>query len=139
MDLHLPASLMQRVHDHGAAAYPGECCGFLLGVREADAWRVQAVESAENAVGEAGARQRYEIAPRTYLQVDRAARARGWDIVGIYHTHPDAPPRPSKTDLAEAWPAYVYLIVTIEVGQPTAAAAWTLGPTRFEPVALHCR
>ena len=26
------------------------------------------------------------------------------DIVGIYHSHPDHPARPSETDLAAAWP-----------------------------------
>ena len=136
MPLHLPATLLARIRDHGRAAYPHECCGLMLGVIDAAGWHVHAVEPADNAAGDRG-RDRYDLPPETYLRADREARARGWDIVGIYHTHPDAAPHPSRTDLAEAWPAYVYLILRVDAGQPADAAAWTLGAAAFEPVELR--
>ncbi len=54
------------------------------------------------------------------LRGEREARARGLDVVGIYHSHPDCPAVPSQFDLDHAWPVYSYIIVTA-----TAAGAGT--------------
>ena len=32
---------------------------------------------------------RYELRPEDLLAADRAARERGMDLIGIYHSHPD--------------------------------------------------
>ena len=136
MTLHLTQSLLERIAEHARDAYPGECCGLLLGLRRDGQRIIHEVINADNAVGRARAAQRYEIAGQAYLHADRHARARGWDVLGIYHSHPDAPPIPSRTDLAEAWPEYVYLIVHVADGTPGAARAWTLGDDRFDELPL---
>src|SRR5207253_1269855 len=48
--------------------------------------------------------------PADILAADRDARARGIDIVGYWHSHPDHPAHPSQFDTDHAWVDYVYVI-----------------------------
>ena len=55
---------------------------------------------------------RYSLDPKAHLDARRAARGRGLEVVGFYHSHPHSEPEPSIADLAEAtYPGYLYLIV----------------------------
>jgi proteasome lid subunit RPN8/RPN11 len=46
-------------------------------------------------------------------------KSRGEDLVGIYHSHPSAPPYPSSGDIANAnYPDVNYMIVSFEKKQP---------------------
>src|SRR5690606_35430858 len=105
--VHLPASLLHRILTHAEEAYPGECCGLLLGEASPERGRiVRSVEPIPNPAIDEGQLDRYRIDPADYLRIDRRARAKGWEIVGCYHSHPDEEPVPSATDLAGAWPWY---------------------------------
>ena len=57
----------------------------------------------ENAFAGAQA-ARYELRPEDLLQADKAARERGMDLIGIYHSHPDCDAYFSATDLQEFLP-----------------------------------
>lgn len=118
---------LDAVRTYSERAYPTECCGFLVGEMNGDGVRVvRLVAPAVNEAAEHGLADRYHIAPRDYLRIDREARARGWDILGVYHSHPDVPASPSRTDLALGWPNYVYLIVPVNGGAAGDATAWVL-------------
>jgi proteasome lid subunit RPN8/RPN11 len=125
--------ILDRIRAHGADAYPEEGCGFLLGtVTDDGANRVTALHRATNRRTE-NRERRYELTADDYRAADDAAQEQGLDVVGIYHSHPDHPARPSKTDLAEAtFPGYTYVIVSVHDGTPEALTAWTLAPDRSE-------
>lgn len=126
--------LLDAIARHGQETYPEECCGFLLGTATEQGNQIAAVQRVENRHAEHRER-RYTITPADYLAADRAARRQGLDIVGIYHSHPDHPARPSATDLAEAtFLGYTYVIVSIRNGEPAELTAWALAPdrSRFE-------
>ena len=79
-------------------------------------------------------RNRFSIAPQVMLQMQKAARARHLDIIGIYHSHPDNPAVPSEFDRAIAWSLYSYIIVSVEQGQATDLKSWTLDEDhQFQP------
>lgn len=124
-------SVLNDIRRHGAEAYPEEGCGFLLGtVTDEGENRVATLHQTENRQPENRTR-RYQLTADDYRAADAAATAEGLDVVGIYHSHPDHPPRPSKTDLAEAtFPGYTYVIVAVHEGTPTEVTAWTLAPDR---------
>jgi proteasome lid subunit RPN8/RPN11 len=49
--------------------------------------------------------------PEEQLNAFLHFEAQGWELVGIYHSHPQGPDSPSAADLAEAYyPESVYLI-----------------------------
>ena len=79
----------------GEQAYPQECCGFLMGTAEGIHRRVAHLQPAINERrGEDGV-HRFLISADGYRLADEAARAQGLDIIGFYHSHPDADPAPS--------------------------------------------
>ena len=75
-------------------------------------------------------RNRYLISSRELLEAEKTARARGLDIVGVYHSHPDHPARPSEFDREHAFPWYSYIIVSVHGGKPVDLASWTLRDDR---------
>ena len=77
------------------------------------------------------AEDRYEMDPLDLLRADEMARARRLDIVGVWHTHPDHPARPSATDRAQAWDGWSYLILEVGAGGVQAMRSWRLEGAEF--------
>ena len=107
-----------------AAAYPEECCGFLVGKRLGAAVRVEAVWATENRATDRT--RRYEIAPEALIAAHVRAHQAGAQVVGYYHSHPGSPAIPSTSDRAAAWPDVSYLIVPLEQGAPGPLRSWSL-------------
>ena len=60
---------------------------------------------------------RFLIDPKDHIDARRAARGRGLEVLGFYHSHPHSPAWPSPTDVAEAaYPDAVHLIVSLDGG-----------------------
>ncbi len=109
---------LDALRRHAEQAYPQECCGILLGRREGTARIVSEFVRCANAAPASSAATCYRVAPEELVRVQREARARGVEIVGFYHSHPDHPARWSDTDLAEAyWPGCSYVIVSVQRGR----------------------
>ncbi len=125
--------ILDAIRQHGADAYPEEGCGFLLGTATDNGDnRVAALHRATNRRAE-NRERRYELTADDYRAADAAAQEQGLDVVGVYHSHPDHPARPSETDLEEAtFPGFTYVIVSVRDGAPEALTAWTLAPDRSE-------
>lgn len=117
--LTLAPAARQALEAHAAGGYPHEVCGVLLG-RSQDV-----LESipAKNLNTER-ARDRYLIDPQDQLRIEKDARARGLEVLGYYHSHPDHPARPSATDLELSWEGVAYLIAAVEKDGVKAIAAW---------------
>lgn len=127
------------IRGHAEAGYPREVCGFLLGTMDAAArlFSVREVRPAVNRRG-SGSSRRYRIDPADYRAAERQAAERGWEVVGIYHSHPDAPARPSDYDREHAWPNSAYIIVSVAAGASGPPTAWLLAEDRsgFEELDL---
>jgi len=83
-----------------------------------------------DAPGRESERNRFLIDPLEQLRVEKDARARGLDVLGYYHSHPDHPARPSEYDRDHAWPWYSYIIVSVERGEPKDMTSWVLSDDR---------
>ncbi len=128
---------MQR---HGEAGYPHEVCGLLVGRTGPQGERiVEAVHETANLNTER-AHDRYILDPVQYLQIETDAAAAGLEVIGVYHTHPDHPSKPSETDRAraeEVWgnadsESWSYLILEIAEGALAAFNSWVLRHAAFE-------
>lgn len=131
--IQLTSSLRAQMAAHGEQTYPHECCGFLIGRREAGAKRVEEARPAGNARDDSP-QNRYLISPEEMLHAERDARRAGQEILGFYHSHPDVPARPSQYDLEHAWPVYSFLIMSVNQGRTTDMHAWVMveDGSRFE-------
>ena len=135
----IPSYLLEEIRSHGAEAYPEECCGALVGDAESGRKVVRATRRFENRnTGSRG--HRYYVGPEAYREAEAWARTDGFDVVGIYHSHPDHPARPSEYDREQAWPWYSYLILSVERGLPRNLTSWVLTEDRdrFDGEELEC-
>ena len=117
--------------EHARDALPNECCGFLLGGAD----RVEEITRATNLTPSP---HRYEADPRDHFAVIRRARREGRTVVGVYHSHPNAPAVPSASDLEQAaYAEYLYVIVSL-MEEPAAEEirAYRLVSQQFERVDL---
>jgi proteasome lid subunit RPN8/RPN11 len=139
----LGGDVLQRIRAQGAAEYPHECCGLLLGSYQGDAKRVVDIWPVENAwtaeaspgLSEAedvhSLRDRFYIPPKAYLQADRAARRQDLEIVGCYHSHPDDLARPSERDRVGAsgvggGQSFSFLVLSVRDSVPGELTSWLL-------------
>lgn len=88
-----------------ARASDREVCGALVGDARAvlDAWPLLN-HSPRSEVS-------FFIPAKEVLRVEKEAEASGLHVVGFYHSHPRGSAKPSPSDLEQAVPGYIYLIV----------------------------
>jgi proteasome lid subunit RPN8/RPN11 len=138
MKVVVPAGILERMRRHGEETYPHECCGFMLGSAEDGLQRIVEIRSQANERTESR-ENRFLITPDQFKAAESAARKAGLQLVGIYHSHPDSPARPSEYDRDHAWPWFSYIIVSVKGGKADEANAWQLKEDRsgFEPLKLE--
>ena len=113
----------QAMVDHARRSYPNECCGAMLGTIEEETKTVREAIALENAFDGAQA-ARYELRPEDLLAADKAARERGMDLIGIYHSHPDCDAYFSTTDLKNSCPWYSFVVLSVKSGEFDHANSW---------------
>lgn len=98
---------------HAFREYPLECCGVLLGLREAGSRRVYRTVPAQNRAGASQRNTHFRIDPLELVRIENLALEKGWEIVGFYHSHPDREALPSDEDAAHMIAGYSYLILSM--------------------------
>jgi proteasome lid subunit RPN8/RPN11 len=132
--LRLTKDVDDVIRAHGAETYPHECCGALIGSGD----RIAAAVALPNTTEE-GPRRRFLVRPSDYRMAEKEASARGGELLGFYHSHPDHPARPSQFDLDHAWPNFAYIIVAVAAAVPGDMTVWFLEEdrSRFEEGELN--
>jgi proteasome lid subunit RPN8/RPN11 len=123
--LQMPRKILDSILHEVKNAYPNECCGLLIGHTGDSQKNVVRLHPITN-INESRMRDRYEMDPKELEAADKHARGESQEIVGIYHSHPDHPSRPSAFDRERAWPVYSYLIVAVEKGVRFEAQSWVI-------------
>jgi proteasome lid subunit RPN8/RPN11 len=125
--LHLTEELLTQIHVHGEQAYPDEGAGFLLGAYSDNGTRtVKAVFPLANAREDEARHNRYLITPADYLKAELAADRLGLSLIGVFHSHPDHPNRPSEFDREWAQPFFSYIITSVQTGKAVESRSWRL-------------
>lgn len=127
--LKLGHSLIDKIHAHGARDYPNECCGALLGREEGGDRVVVGLVRLANQRKDSP-RNRFSITPEDVRLAEKEARAKGCNLIGWYHSHPDSQARPSEFDREHAWPWYSYIIFQVEQGEAREMRSWRLDEDR---------
>ncbi|MCX7759601.1 MAG: M67 family metallopeptidase [Hydrogenothermaceae bacterium] len=129
----IPAELLDIIKKQGEEGYPFEICGFMIGKMDYNNGVREVVEviQVENQNKER-ANDRFDISPKDYVKVESYADSKGLQIVGIYHSHPDHPDRPSQTDLMYALEDMSYIILSVKNGKAESFRSWYLKDKKFE-------
>ena len=85
------------------ACVPLEACGLLAGTAGVVSKVIPVANQARSTV-------RFRMDPSEQLRAFDWMDANGLELLGIFHSHPAGPDRPSATDVAEAAYPAVYLI-----------------------------
>jgi proteasome lid subunit RPN8/RPN11 len=141
--LSISHELAEQIGQHGVETFPHECCGALLGrdieVAEGIASRAGGTEPVREVLGlfplvnrrDDSPRNRFAVTAEDVRDAEQAAREKGWEVVGWYHSHPDHPARPSEFDREHAWPWYSYIIVSVMNAVPAEMTSWRLNDDRL--------
>ena len=139
----LPRAALQCIETQAEAAYPQECCGLLVGTRNAALITISRAEASANVAGETAGvdtRRRFEVDPRLRLALVRELEESGETIVGLYHSHPNHPAGPSRHDRHSIWePELLWLITAVENGEAGVTTAHLPDPDARDFHALKLR
>ncbi len=120
---------LDAVIAHCRSDLPDEACGLLFG-------RDSRVEHVRPILNTEPSPVSYSFDPSEQLRVMREMESEGFELLGIYHSHPDSPPIPSLTDIRRAffpgtrepnYPSAVYVIVGLSEDLPEINAFLILG------------
>jgi proteasome lid subunit RPN8/RPN11 len=127
----VPKNLLNEIQSHGEQAYPEEGAGLLLGTVDAGFRRVGRLRMFNNAREDGARHNRYLLTPQDYLAGELEAAQLGLDVIGVFHSHPDHPNRPSEYDREWAMPFLSYLITTVQAGRAAESRSWLLSEDRL--------
>jgi len=120
------------------AAYPHEAVGLLVGRRVRDNWEIHTLVPAAN-LAPTPATQ-FVLDPAAWFVAERSAVLVGMAIVGIIHSHPDAPALPSAHDSASGDSLgrdLIFFISTITKNGITALTAWQWNGREYQEIVVQ--
>lgn len=134
--LHISQVDLGRIEACAKSGLPRECCGIILGATTQDGWQVSGIAHSRN-VAPQDRNDRFEIDPALLLSTQKAARAGGPAMIGVYHSHPEGKAEPSQTDLAQAWQIGFIWLITALSGSQVESRAYLRDETGFVPVSIQ--
>ena len=130
MSLVISGEILAQIYAHGEASYPDEGAGFLLGYDDGEQRHIAQIFVTENAREDEARHNRYLVTPKEYLQAEIAAEVMGLSLIGVFHSHPDSPNRPSEFDREWAQPFFSYIITSVIEGKAIESRSWRLAENR---------
>jgi proteasome lid subunit RPN8/RPN11 len=129
--LRLDEQLVLDIKAHAVHDYPHECGGMLIGKFGDDRKEVFVTFPIENA-REDSRNNRILLLPKDVLRAEKYAREYKLDVVGYYHSHPNAPAVPSQYDLDHALPVWSYVIASVIDGAAADVRSWEMREDRSQ-------
>ena len=125
----LPDHLRQEMIDHCQSELPNEGCGLIA----MDEDTVVAVYATSNA---GASPTGYTIPPEEHFAALTDAESRGWELSGVFHSHPNGTAELSMVDVRSALdPAWVYLVVGLGRSEPVVRG-WAIAHEKPEEISL---
>ena len=127
--VHLPDHLRREIIDHCLSELPNEGCGLIA----MDGNKVVAVYPTSNAEATPSG---YTVPPEDHFAALTDAESRGWELSGVFHSHPNGTAEPSMVDVRSALdPEWVYLVVGLALEDP-AIRGWRITLKRPDEILL---
>lgn len=105
--LNLPRGLLDEIRSQALAEIPNEACGYLIGLEES-AHALHKMTNADHSP------EHFSFSPEEQFDALKKAREMQMELIAVYHTHPETPPRMSREDIRLANdPHIVYVIYSV--------------------------
>jgi proteasome lid subunit RPN8/RPN11 len=121
----MPRKLLAEMIAHAQEEAPAEACGILAGEngRVLELFRVRNVDRSPVS---------YRMDREEQYRVLKDIEQRGWELVGIYHSHPASPATPSETDERQAgYPEASYVLISVADADAPQVRAFRIGEQGF--------
>ena len=99
--------IIDRIKSHAKKEVPIEACGYLAGKNGeiSESFPMSIIDKSP---------EHFSFDPKEQFKVIKAARAKGLELIVVYHSHPASPARLSKEDLRLAYdPNTIHLIYSL--------------------------
>ncbi len=124
--IHIAPEALTVMNKDAEEAYPNECCGFFYGHIDGEGKRHVSYAAPVINSKDGDQRRRFEISPLDYMKAENYALEQGLTLLGVYHSHPNHPARPSIHDLKQAVPFFSYIIISVHEDGIRASTSWLL-------------
>ena len=103
-ELHLPVndtqikiteSDIEKIYQHAKKELPNEACGLLAGIEEDGVKVIKEVYLLTNIDA---SNEHFSMDPKEQFAAVKDMRAKGYQLFGNWHSHPESPSRPSEED-----------------------------------------
>ena len=96
--IEIPADIRDQMLEHAVASLPNEACGLLAG-RDGRVERFYPIRNEDESP------TTYRFDSVEHLEAEKDREEKGWEVVGIFHSHTHSQAYPSRTDRRRAfWP-----------------------------------
>ena len=114
--IRLPQEFAQEMIAQAKEEAPYEACGVIAG-KGGRAVKLYRTANAEHST------TTYRLVPEEQYKIFVEMEEKGWELWGIYHSHPAIPAYPSARDIEQAYyPEALYIIVSLAQGEPEIRA-----------------
>lgn len=112
MELRIKRKDLKAVEEHALESFPLECCGLMVGKVAEEIFYVKKVVPADN-IHKSGVSFEAD-AELVYRAIDEA-EAKGLELIGIYHSHPNMRAYISAADaeIMKLWPNVAWLVLGV--------------------------
>ncbi|MHC4186939.1 MAG: M67 family metallopeptidase [Planctomycetota bacterium] len=108
MKLEIPKTIFEQMLTQAKTEAPIEVCGILAGT-DGKVEKLYTMTNADNSA------VHFMMLPQEQFDVVKDIRAEGFEMVAIYHSHPETPARLSDEDIRLALtPDVVYVIISLQ-------------------------
>ena len=130
---YLAHDVVTAMRVHAANCHPEECCGLLA----SDAGGV--IRMAYPLTNSLRSPTNYTIEPREHIKALRHAESLGWEISGVFHSHPHTQAYPSPTDVALACePDWLYVVIGMQTPDVPEIRAFHITNSQVHEQQLTC-
>ncbi len=127
----VPKDQLELMIEDARTRYPVEACGLLAG-------RGHTVEKVYPLANVERSPVRFAMDPDVQAKAFREIEGKGWEVVGVYHSHPVGPPAPSAEDLkGGTFPDYLYVIVNLKDFSSPRCSAYRIRQGEVAEVSLE--
>ncbi|WP_417450548.1 Mov34/MPN/PAD-1 family protein [Kordiimonas sp.] len=137
-NLTIAPGIVEELELTAAGRHPEEACALLLGNHGPSHIDIRAVAVSANVTSEDKCIA-FEVDSAVYLRVQKAARAGGPAVVGVWHSHPNGRAEPSEIDCSRSVEGgWVWLITAVSAGKCSTRAfqADTIDPHQLKNVTI---
>ncbi len=124
MKVRITNKALEKMQEHAEKTFPNECCGFMFGEDGSERIIVSIMSTKNTRHGDQ--RRRFEISALDYINAEKYALENNIVLLGVYHSHPNHPAKPSKYDLNQAVPYFSYVIISVMDGKEEKTTSWRL-------------